>query len=137
MRSAATGAPLGRHRGVFVNLGRGDHQQAFGAVSRGHDFAVLASVQHAFHACKSQPAFGPVLAMAAHARGVQQRLNVFSKDDVLFLSRPWELGKIQFTQIHFVCGQQQPWTSKDGKNNGSHTGTVHNESAHFSDSLSS
>lgn len=71
VRAAAAGSTLWRHRALVINLGRGDYQQAFRAFSGRYYFAVLAPVQHPFHAVEAQATFGPVFAVTAHTRGLE------------------------------------------------------------------
>jgi hypothetical protein len=61
--------------------------------------------------------------MTAHARRLEQRLNVFGKRDVLFLSRFRQLGKIELAEICFIRRHQQPRPSNQGNehNNSFHT----------------
>jgi hypothetical protein len=70
-------------------------------------------MEHAFDAVETQPAFGAVVAVAAHTGRLEQRLNVPDKREVLFLSRFGQLGKVQLAEIPFVCRQQQPWPSQE------------------------
>jgi len=97
-----TRTALGRHSGLIVDLSRSDDKCAVLAVAGDDDFAVFAALQDTFQIVEAQIAFGPLLAVAAQARSLEERLDVFGVSEVFLFSGRGKLAEIEFVEIEFV-----------------------------------
>ena len=83
-RSTVARPSLRGHGGFLVELRHGDEQPAFCALARNNDLAVLPAGEQSFEAVETQIGARPFPAVAAEARGLQERTNVFGVREVCF-----------------------------------------------------
>ena len=84
-RPTAARPALRGHRCFVVELRHGDEQPAFFALAGDNDLAVLAAGEQSFEGVKLQIAARSFSAVAAEARSLQERTNVFGVGDAWFI----------------------------------------------------
>jgi hypothetical protein len=75
------------------------------AVASDDDFAVFAALQNAFKIVETQITFRPLLAVAAQARSLEERFDVFGVSEVFLFSGRRKLAEIEFVDIEFVSSE--------------------------------
>ena len=74
------------------------------AVACDDDFAVFAALENAFKIVEAQVAFWPLLAMAAQARSLKERFDIFGVGEVFLFRGGRKFAEIEFVEIEFVSG---------------------------------
>ena len=72
------------------------------AIASDDDLAIFAALENAFKIVEPQITLGPLLAVAAQARSLEDRLNVFGVSQLFFLSGRRKLAEIEFVEIELV-----------------------------------
>jgi hypothetical protein len=100
--AAGSAAAFGRHGRFIVDLGDCDDQQTLFAFAGRENLSVLAAFENGIKTVETQIAAMPFFAVAAKARRLEKRANVFRVSQS-FLSR----GRGQLTEIRF-SGSRRP-----------------------------
>ena len=98
-RSAWTATAFGGHGEIVIDAGNGYDKHTVLAVSGCNDFSVFSTLENVFERSQAQSSFRALLAMAANARLLEQRLDVICERYAALFGRGRQFREIDLAEV--------------------------------------